>query len=1209
MSNLILLAVFCTGQATAAPNNNTNEVSSFSSNSSIILNGASALVTNVEPYMVKDIFTGVNDLGIQPGSLTDFNGTLFFYATDVTYGDELWKSDGTEAGTVMVKDIYPGSVGSAPGYLTVVNGMLYFSADDGIHGRELWKSDGTAAGTVMVKDIIPGSGGAWSELLTDLNGTLFFRTTDGTSGYELWKSDGTTDGTMMVKDINPGSVGSAPNYLTVVNGMHFFSADDGMHGRELWKSDGTTAGTAMVKDIIPGSGGAWPELLTDFNGTLFFLATDGSTSGYELWKSDGTTAGTGMVKDINPGSGGAWPELLTVVNGTLYFSADDGTHGLELWKSDGTVAGTAMVKDIIPGSGGAWPELLTDFNGTLFFTTRGTSDIELWKSDGTTDSTMMVKNIRIDVAGSEDMTVVNGTLFFSANDYTLGFELWKSNGTADGTVIVKDIYPGWDSSYPSDLIDVNGTLFFVATDGIHGTELWKYAVPTPTNKPPLILVHGFQALATGYHCSNDGNGSNDIQKYNGTNPALSTLGSLPDWFLDDYQVWIAHLESTPFGTPSLQTNAECLRDQITYVALQNPDNPITIIAHSMGGLVSRAAIRNLNSDVDIKALYTLGSPHAGLPTEYLTLLPGPVSCIIQPAACQMSVPYMRYGFNPFNPNINGVKYNFIGGNGGSGFLSNMLTNLGQGPNDGLVGHFSAVGWMFPNQVFAPPTWPNDSLPGQYFTNETHPAQSDPSKAYYTAQDGQGFSDAYLCIKALMDGGNPNSQDICWPALPQSAANNQPQANSATQASFTELQAGHLTASQSTTIPLTIDTGGSTLFYLTWSGGNAPSFTLNRPDGQLIDPAYALAHPDEVSYEIAAGSPSTPPFAAYNFVSAPTGIWQLNITATDAIDYRAFGLIDSSRTLVAQTNLDTYQIGDTATITATLENGGVGISGATVTAKLTRPDAVVDTIPLTDQGNGTYTVDYVIPNSSGYLSIVVIASGTDGGTAFTRQNHLQVAIQSDNLQLTGVYGDTPNDNNADGLYEKLDFTAQVNLASAGEYAVTVDLYAGDQFVTQIGDFFTLTTGVQTITLPFDGGAIRQSMLNGPYIITNLSLTPLDTGIPAQSATNVRTTAAYSYIQFGAHPCYLLTLGHTGSGANPVASPANSTGCNANEYIAGESVGLTASPAIGWAVSGWTGTDDDASTASTNTLTMPASDHTANVNYSQTVYTLFLPLILR
>ena len=74
-------------------------------------------------------------------------------------GQELWKSDGTAAGTTLVKNIRPGSgTSSSPRELTNVNGTLFFVADDGVTGQELWKSDGTAAGTVLVRDIHPGSG-------------------------------------------------------------------------------------------------------------------------------------------------------------------------------------------------------------------------------------------------------------------------------------------------------------------------------------------------------------------------------------------------------------------------------------------------------------------------------------------------------------------------------------------------------------------------------------------------------------------------------------------------------------------------------------------------------------------------------------------------------------------------------------------------------------------------------------------------------------------------------------------------------------------------------------------------------------------------------------------------------------------------------------------------------------------------------------------
>src|SRR5207249_5968447 len=139
-------------------------------------------------------------------NLTVINKTLFFTAYDGVHGSELWKSDGTESGTVMVKDINPGSSGSYPYDQTVVKGTLFFTADDGTTGRELWKSDGTEAGTVLVKDILPEgqfTDGSFPQSLTDANVTLSFSANDGVSGRELGKSDGTAVGTVLVKDINP----------------------------------------------------------------------------------------------------------------------------------------------------------------------------------------------------------------------------------------------------------------------------------------------------------------------------------------------------------------------------------------------------------------------------------------------------------------------------------------------------------------------------------------------------------------------------------------------------------------------------------------------------------------------------------------------------------------------------------------------------------------------------------------------------------------------------------------------------------------------------------------------------------------------------------------------------------------------------------------------------------------------------------------------
>ena len=112
-----------------------------------------------------------------------------------------------------MKDIRAGITGSVPavnfaGVVASVNGTLFFQANDGSSGEELWKSDGTSAGTVMVKDIANG-GSSFPRELTNVNGTLFFRASDGiANGPELWKSDGTTAGTVMVKDIRSGGLGT-----------------------------------------------------------------------------------------------------------------------------------------------------------------------------------------------------------------------------------------------------------------------------------------------------------------------------------------------------------------------------------------------------------------------------------------------------------------------------------------------------------------------------------------------------------------------------------------------------------------------------------------------------------------------------------------------------------------------------------------------------------------------------------------------------------------------------------------------------------------------------------------------------------------------------------------------------------------------------------------------------------------------------------------
>ncbi len=253
-------------------------------------------------------------------------GTLFFQAS-LGLLASTWSTRGTEATTQKVGDGFSPLV-AGPG------GIVFLSqSSPSESGYELWKSDGTAAGTRIVKDIWPGSqGGLGLAYPRRVGDTVFFVADDGVHGEELWRSDGTVEGTMLVKDISPGAVSALPFAMVATRSRVFFLASDFEHGIELWKSDGTSAGTVLVKDIAPGPDGSnfYNSSMLAVGEWIVFSATDG-VSGVELYTSDGTAAGTFQVQDIVPGPIGSNPASFRVSGDQLYFSAGDPVHGSQLW--------------------------------------------------------------------------------------------------------------------------------------------------------------------------------------------------------------------------------------------------------------------------------------------------------------------------------------------------------------------------------------------------------------------------------------------------------------------------------------------------------------------------------------------------------------------------------------------------------------------------------------------------------------------------------------------------------------------------------------------------------------------------------------------------------------------------------------------------------------------------------------------------------------
>jgi ELWxxDGT repeat protein len=435
--------------------------------------------------LLKDLDPGQTTAGSQPSDLAVHVGSeLYFAAFDGTNGLEPWKWSAA-SGMAMVADIAPGNGSSLPANFFDAwigdHQVTFFTAEDSL-GTELWRTDGTAAGTQRVRDIWPGPGSSQPTSFAGDGQRVFFAATTPGQGTELWASDGTTAGTLRVKDILPGFGGSLGGNLVSFQGKVYFPADDGQHGAELWSSDGTTLGTQMLADLFPVSS-LPPSHLTVLGNQLFFTVFT-LAAGEELWVTDGTAIGTHLVVDLDPGGAGASPEDLVVMGGALYFSASTTNHGRELWRVDGTTLAASLVAETILGPEGGKPQSLTAAGDRLFFTARapGTGR-ELWVTDGQPAGTHFVVELATGLASgiaeNAPLLPAGGGVYFPAGTLaSVGdVELTFSDGTPAGTQRVCDLAPGHVGSLPKELVLVDGQLVFAAANVAFGTELFHMPMP------------------------------------------------------------------------------------------------------------------------------------------------------------------------------------------------------------------------------------------------------------------------------------------------------------------------------------------------------------------------------------------------------------------------------------------------------------------------------------------------------------------------------------------------------------------------------------------------------------------------------------------------------------------------------------------------------------------------------------------------------------
>ncbi|MBS1747922.1 MAG: T9SS type A sorting domain-containing protein [Bacteroidetes bacterium] len=262
---------------------------------------------------------------------------------------------------------FPSNISSVA-YFKTINNILYFEANNSSTSHnEIWRTDGTSAGTYLLKDL--GADYGFASDFIAFNNKIYFITISSTYGDFIWQSDGTASGTNKLKQISTSfnQDNLFPSYAVTSTAL-FFTANDGVNGKETWTTDGTASGTKMLQDLFAGSGGSNPSSFVVLNDVLYLSANNGIT-GQELYKYDaGNGNGIELVKDIFPGGTGSNPSSLAINNNSVVFSAASNTNdGTELWMSGGDANNTLEIDNITkPLTVSSSPHLITSGNKNFF---------------------------------------------------------------------------------------------------------------------------------------------------------------------------------------------------------------------------------------------------------------------------------------------------------------------------------------------------------------------------------------------------------------------------------------------------------------------------------------------------------------------------------------------------------------------------------------------------------------------------------------------------------------------------------------------------------------------------------------------------------------------------------------------------------------------------------------------------------------------------
>lgn len=245
------------------------------------------LVRDINTATHPNVSSSSNLEYVQMSNPKNIGGTIYFAGYSSEFQGELWKTDGTFAGTVMVKDISvnntnPFRQSSIHKIFNKVGNNVYFSANDGLNGIELWKTSELTGNTEMIADINVGNNNNFGpDSFTEVNNTIYFtqNTSETPGNTQIWKTNGIETGTIQITSLPTGYL--SLEELFYKNNIIYFSLYSPALGMELWKLNTIDDTYSLVADIAKGTAGSGPGGFVELNDSIYFSAS-----------SDGTLGGT-----------------------------------------------------------------------------------------------------------------------------------------------------------------------------------------------------------------------------------------------------------------------------------------------------------------------------------------------------------------------------------------------------------------------------------------------------------------------------------------------------------------------------------------------------------------------------------------------------------------------------------------------------------------------------------------------------------------------------------------------------------------------------------------------------------------------------------------------------------------------------------------------------------------------------------------------------